>query len=132
MSDCVFCKIVAGEIPSSRVYEDAEAYAFLDIAPFKRGHTLIVSRTHVPNALTDAEVMAELTPAIQAVGELLRERLGATGLNILTNVGEDAGQSVFHLHVHLIPRYADDPGFAAMVERAPGADDLDAVRAALA
>lgn len=131
MSDCLFCRIVAGEIPSARVYEDADAIAFLDIAPFKRGHTLVVSKRHVPNALADADVLATLAPAVTAVGALLTERLGADGMNILTNVNEVAGQSVFHLHVHLIPRYADDPGFAALVRRAPAADDLDAVRAAL-
>lgn len=131
MSDCLFCRIVAGEIPSARVYEDADAIAFLDIAPFKRGHTLVVSKRHVPNALADADVLATLAPAVTAVGALLTERLGADGMNILTNVNEVAGQSVFHLHVHLIPRYADDPGFAALVRRVPAADDLDAVRAAL-
>jgi len=131
VSDCLFCRIVAGEIPSARVYEDADAIAFLDIAPFKRGHTLVVSKRHVPNALADADVLATLAPAVTAVGALLTERLGADGMNILTNVNEVAGQSVFHLHVHLIPRYADDPGFAALVRRAPAADDLDAVRAAL-
>ncbi len=130
MSDCLFCRIVAGEIPSARVYEDADAFAFLDIAPFKRGHTLIVSKRHVPHALADAGVLASLAPAVTAVGTLLAERLGADGMNILTNVNEVAGQSVFHLHVHLIPRYADDPGFAALVQRVAD-DDLDAVRAAL-
>ena len=131
MSDCLFCRIVAGEIPSARVYEDADAIAFLDIAPFKRGHTLVVSKRHVPNALADADVLATLAPAVTAVGTLLTARLGADGMTILTNVNEVAGQSVFHLHVHLIPRYADDPGFAALVRRVPAADDLDAVRAAL-
>ena len=129
-SECLFCRIVAGEIPSRRVYEDAAAVAFLDIEPYKPGHTLVVSRRHVPDALADAEVLASLAPAVAATGELLRERLGASGLNIVSNVGADAGQSVFHLHVHLIPRYADDPGFGALVRRAPKADP-DAVHARL-
>lgn len=131
MSDCLFCRIVAGEIPSARLYEDDDAVAFLDIAPFKRGHTLVVSKRHVRDALTDADVLASLAPAVTAVGALLTERLGADGLNIVSNVGEVAGQSVFHLHVHLIPRYADDPGFTALVRRVAD-DDLDSVRAALA
>lgn len=126
MSDCLFCRIVEGTVPSTKVYEDADAYAFLDIAPFKAGHTLVVSKTHVPDALADAGVLASLAPAISTVGALLTERLGASGLNILTNVGEVAGQSVFHLHVHLIPRYADDPGFARLVVCAAD-DDLTAV-----
>ncbi len=120
MDECLFCKIVAGQIPSTQVYEDADAYAFLDIMPFKPGHTLVVSKQHVPNALADAAVLAKLSPAIKAVGETLMAKLGADGLNIVTNVNEVSGQSVFHLHVHLIPRYADNPGFAAMV--VPDAD----------
>ena len=96
--------------------------AFLDIAPFKRGHTLVVSRQHVSDALADADVLASLAPAITAVGRLLTERLGAQGMNILTNVGEVSGQSVFHLHVHLIPRFQDACGIEAMLTRD---DDID-------
>lgn len=130
MSDCIFCRIVAGEIPSSQVYADEAAIAFLDIAPFKRGHTLVVSRVHVGDALEDPAVLASLAPAIAATGRLLMERLGADGLNLVSNVNEVAGQSVHHLHVHLVPRYADDPGFAALVR--PVADpDLAAVKALL-
>ena len=128
--DCIFCRIVAGEIPSKRVYADDHAVAFLDVAPFKRGHTLDVPRTHVADALADAGVLASLAPAIASVGSLLVERLGASGLNIVSNMGEDAGQSVFHLHVHLVPRYADDAGFAAMVTRVADID-TDEVYAAL-
>ena len=121
-ADCIFCKIVAGEIPSKQVYADDVAVAFLDVAPFKRGHTLVVSRTHVADALADADVLASLAPAIRATGRLLVDRLGASGLNIVSNMGQDAGQSVFHLHVHLVPRYPDDAGFAAMVRKADGID----------
>lgn len=123
MTDCLFCRIVAGEIPSSFVYADDAAVAFLDIAPFKPGHTLVVSRTHVADALADADVLASLAPAITNVGALLTERLGADGMNILTNVHEVAGQSVFHLHVHLIPRFADNPGIGAMLDRDPDIDN---------
>lgn len=128
--DCIFCRIVAGEIPSKQVHADEHAIAFLDVAPFKRGHTLVVSRTHVPDALTDADVLASLAPTIASVGRLLMDRLGASGLNIVSNVGPDAGQSVFHLHVHLMPRFADDAGFSAMVDRVDGID-TDEVFAAL-
>ena len=122
MSDCIFCRIVSGEIPARQVYADEHAIAFLDVAPFKRGHTLVVPRAHVSDALADADVLASIAPAVTAVGHLLVERLGASGLNIVSNVGPDAGQSVFHLHVHLVPRYADDAGFAAMVQRVAGID----------
>lgn len=130
MTDCLFCKIVAGEIPSTQVYADDAAVAFLDVAPLKAGHTLVVPRRHVVDALEDADALASLAPAIKATGEILRERLGASGLNIVSNVGADAGQSVFHLHVHVVPRYADDAGFAALVTR-DEAIDADAVAAAL-
>lgn len=115
--DCVFCRIVAGDIPSRQVYADGTAVAFLDVAPYKRGHTLVVPRTHVPDALSDADVLASIAPAITATGRLLVERLGADGLNVLSNVGEVAGQSVHHMHFHLVPRFADAPGIAAMVRR---------------
>ncbi len=130
MPDCLFCRIVAGEIPCKQVYADDTAIAFLDLAPFKTGHTLVVPRAHVSDALSDADVLGSLAPAIVATGRLLTERLGASGMNILSNRGEDAGQSVFHLHVHLVPRYADDPGMGAMLTRA-ASDDLDAVHARL-
>lgn len=125
---CIFCRIVAGEIPSRRVFEDDAAVAFLDMDPFKTGHTLVVPRTHVTDALADADVLASMAPAITATGRLLVERLGASGLNILSNIGEDAGQSVFHLHVHLVPRYADDAGMGALLTRT-ASGDLDAVHA---
>lgn len=130
MSDCVFCRIISGEIPSTRIYADDAAVAFLDIAPFKPGHTLVVAREHVPHALASASVLAALAPAITQVGNLLVDRLGADGMNILTNVNEVSGQSVFHLHVHLIPRFASDPGMAAMLDRDPAIDN-DEVRARL-
>ena len=128
MSDCIFCRIVAGEIPSRQVHADEHAIAFLDMEPFKTGHTLVVPRAHVTDALADADVLASIAPAIAATGKLLVEKLGASGMNVLSNVGEDAGQSVFHLHVHLVPRYADDAGMGAMLRRTPGAD-LDEVHA---
>lgn len=127
---CLFCRIIAGEIPSRQVYADHAAVAFLDVVPLKRGHTLVVPRAHVTDAIEAPEVLARIAPAIAAAGALLRARLGASGVNLLSNIGSDAGQSVFHLHVHLIPRYADDPGLAAMVERTTP-DDLDAVAAVI-
>lgn len=129
MPDCIFCRIVAGEIPSKQVYADEHAVAFLDLEPFKRGHTLVVPREHVGDALADAGVLASIAPAIVATGNIIASRLGASGMNILSNVGQDAGQSVFHLHVHLVPRYADDPGMGALLQRTPS--DLDETFAAI-
>lgn len=128
--DCLFCAIVAGEVGSRKVYEDEVAFAFLDINPWHRGHTLVVPKRHIPDALASGAVWAEIGPAIQATGQLLVDRLGADGMNVLSNVGAVAGQEVFHLHLHLIPRYADNPGIAAM--RSPAGEiDLDEVAAQL-
>ena len=125
---CLFCRIVAGEIPSRQVYADDAAVAFLDLEPLKTGHTLVVPREHVPDALSGASVLAAIAPAIAATGRLLMDKLGATGLNVVSNVGADAGQSVFHLHVHLVPRYADDAGMSTLLVRTADTD-LDAVAA---
>ena len=122
----IYCRIVAGEIPSNRVYEDDHAIAFLDLDPFKTGHTLVVPRAHVSDALADAAVLASIAPAIAATGTLLVEKLGASGMNVLSNVGEDAGQSVFHLHVHLVPRFAHRAGLRELLVRESGID-LDRV-----
>ena len=125
---CLFCRIVAGELPSRTVYEDADCVAFLDIPPWHRGHTLVVPRRHVPDALSDATVLASLSPAIVATGTLLVRRLGADGMTVLSSVGAAAGQEVFHLHVHLVPRYALAAGVGALVTHGdPG--DLDDVLA---
>lgn len=82
----------------------------------------MVAKQHARDILADPAVTASLAPAITAVGELLQARLGAAGLNVLSNVGEVSGQSVFHLHVHVIPRYADDPGFEQLTVRVEGID----------
>jgi histidine triad (HIT) family protein len=124
--DCLFCAIIAGDIPSRQVYADDAAVAFLDISPWHRGHTLVVPRRHVSDALSQPEALSEIAPAINAVARLLSERLEADGMNILINSGAVSGQEVFHLHAHLIPRYAGHPGMAALMEREPGID-LDAV-----
>ncbi|MDO5094719.1 MAG: HIT domain-containing protein [Propionibacteriaceae bacterium] len=127
MTDCLFCRIVADEIPSRRVYENEACLAFLDINPWQPGHTLVIPRRHVIDALTDEAVLAEVAPTVHRVGNLLKERLGATACNILSNAGADSGQEVFHMHVHVLPRYADNPGIANM--RGTTADDLADIHA---
>ena len=126
---CLFCSIVAGDIPSRQVYADEHAIAFLDIGPWKRGHTLVIPRRHVDDVLAADEALTEIAPAIGATSRLLVERLRADGLNLLANAGATAGQEVFHLHVHLVPRYASQPGLRALFGRSE--DDLDEVHAAL-
>jgi histidine triad (HIT) family protein len=108
--DCLFCKIVAGEIPSTRVDEDERTVAFMDINPATRGHLLVVPREHstdlldVPHADLDACARMAQKLAGKAKG-----RLGADGVNLLSSCGSAAWQTVFHFHVHVIPRYDGDP-----------------------
>ena len=123
--DCLFCAIVAGEIPSRKVYEDDAAFAFLDIAPWQEGHTLVVPKRHTVDALADDEALAEVSPAVARVGRLLKERLGADACTVLSNAGAASGQEVFHTHVHVLPRWADNPGVANMRTRVTA--DLDDV-----
>jgi histidine triad (HIT) family protein len=124
--DCLFCRIVAGEIPSRQVYADDVAIAFLDINPWHVGHTLVVPRRHVPDLLTDPDAFTEIAPAVTATAALLSRRLGADGLNLLTSSGATAGQEVFHLHVHVVPRYSHRPGLRELMVREPNTN-LDEV-----
>nr|WP_245788013.1 HIT family protein [Tessaracoccus bendigoensis] len=110
LMDCLFCSIIAGDIPSLKVYEDDVAYALLDINPWQVGHTLVVPKRHSTDILEDDDVLAEIAPTIAQVGRLLKERLGADACNVVANAGAVAGQEVFHTHVHVLPRYADRPG----------------------
>lgn len=111
MSDCIFCKIVAGEIPASKVYEDDQVLAFLDITQVTKGHTLIIPKKHYRNVLDmDAEAAGQLFTAVPAIARQLKEKLGASGLNIVNNNEEAAGQTVFHTHIHLLPRFDQNDG----------------------
>jgi histidine triad (HIT) family protein len=127
---CLFCRIVAGEVPSRRIYADEHAVAFLDIGPWHRGHSLVVPRQHVPDLVTGEPAFAEIAPAIDAVARLLMRTLAADGVNVLSSAGAVAGQEVFHLHVHVVPRYADEPGLAMLVNPDTVPDgELDSVYA---
>lgn len=110
--DCVFCKIVEGKIPSHKVYEDDDVLAFLDISQTTPGHTLVVSKKHYSNFLTtEKDIMHKVMDVAQRIGQAQMSILGAKGVNILSNVNKEAGQSVFHFHVHVIPRYVANEGF---------------------
>ena len=111
MSDCIFCKIVSGEIPSSKVYEDQHILAFLDITQVTKGHTLVIPKKHFRNVLDlDQETASQLFSAIPAIASHLKDKLGASGLNIVNNNEEVAGQTVFHTHIHLLPRFEGQDG----------------------
>ena len=109
-NDCVFCAIAAGEIPSFKVYEDDLVLAYLDINPFAKGHTLVIPKAHAAGLLDADDVMlAEVIVRVKRVAAHLKETLGCDGFHILQNNGEAAGQTVRHLHFHIVPRWTGDP-----------------------
>src|SRR5437016_735066 len=108
--DCLFCKILAGELPAQIVDEDERTIAFMDIAPATRGHALVIPRVHSADlrGIADDDLEA-VALASRRLAARMTERLGADGINLLNACGPAAWQTVFHFHVHVIPRYADDP-----------------------
>jgi histidine triad (HIT) family protein len=107
---CIFCRIVAGELPSTVVASTERSLAFMDISPATYGHLLVVPRRHTRDITTvDAEDLADAVLLAQRMARRVRERLGADGVNLLQSSGEVAWQTVFHLHLHVVPRYAGDP-----------------------
>ena len=127
MSDCVFCRIVAGELPSIRVYEDERAIAIMDINPATRGHALVIPRAHADDiaAAEEADV-AHCAVVARRLASLARRRLGADGVTVMQSNGAAAWQTVFHYHVHVIPRYDGDPLVLPWTP-APAADDLHSI-----
>ncbi len=112
MEKDIFCKIVDGEIPCHKLYEDEVVLAFLDISQVTKGHALVISKKHYENFLSvPHEVMHHVMDVAQRIGQVDIKFLGAKGVNILTNCYKEAGQSVMHFHVHVIPRYAKEEGF---------------------
>ena len=108
--DCLFCKIVAGEVPATRVHEDERTVAFMDIGPATRGHVLVVPRAHAADVFEiDPEDLAACARTAQGLARRQRERLGAHGVNLLNSSGAQAWQTVMHFHLHVIPRYPGDP-----------------------
>ena len=117
MADCIFCKIIAGEIPSSTVYEDDQVIAFLDISQVTPGHTLVVPKQHFRNLLEmDADSASQLFARVPDIARKVMKATGAKGMNILNNNEEIAGQTVFHTHVHLAPRYEETDGLQISFE----------------
>jgi histidine triad (HIT) family protein len=108
--DCIFCKIVAGELPARIVDEDERTVAFMDIAPATRGHALVIPRAHSGDLLEVApEDLSAVALASKRLAARAKERLGADGVNLINSCGAAAWQTVFHFHVHVIPRYEGDP-----------------------
>ena len=112
MDNCIFCKIIKKEIPSNIVYEDNKFLAFLDIAKATNGHTILIPKKHSKNILEcDDELLKEMIVIAKNIANKYIERLYAKGCNILTNCNEVAGQTCFHFHIHIIPRYNELDGF---------------------
>jgi histidine triad (HIT) family protein len=126
--ECIFCRILAGELPGTIVAEDERTVSFMDINPATRGHALVVPRAHSRDLLEiDPEDLAACARAAQDLARRQKDVLGADGVNLLNACGERAWQTVFHFHVHVIPRYAGDP---LQLPWVPGPGDPDAIRAA--
>ena len=121
VEDCIFCKIVAGELPAHIVAEDERTLTFMDIAPGTCGHALVIPRTHARDLWeVDPDDLAAVALAAQRMALKQRDRLGADGVNLINSCGAAAWQTVFHFHMHVIPRYVDDPLKLPWV---PGASD---------
>jgi len=106
--DCLFCKIISGEVPSYTLYEDKDVKVFLDIFPVSKGHSLIIPKKHY-DQITDVPVEEmDFLKKLPVISEKLKEVTGATGLNVVQSNGSDAGQVVGHVHFHLIPRFPED------------------------
>jgi histidine triad (HIT) family protein len=107
---CIFCKVIAGEIPGEIVDSDARTVTVMDINPATRGHVVVIPREHAENLLTVSEEdLAATMGAVRRIIERTQETFAPAGFNVLNNMGRAAWQSIFHFHVHVIPRYADDP-----------------------
>jgi histidine triad (HIT) family protein len=109
MPDCIFCKIVRGELPSIKVYEDADTLAFLTIQPTNTGHTLVIPKEHAANVFeASTELWGSVQETVRKVAHAVEKGMGADGVNINNNNRPHAGQVVDHIHVHVIPRFKDD------------------------
>ena len=109
MNDCIFCKILKGELPCMKIYEDEHTLSFLDIAKDVDGHILVIPKKHVTNILdADAETLSHVMNTVKKIGVHLTENCGYEGMHILNANNECSGQTVFHLHIHIIPRKRDD------------------------
>lgn len=122
MSECIFCKIIEGSLPSHKVFENDDCYAFLDIFPAGRGHTLVIPKKHVKDIHeADADTYSKVASAAKEVADLLASKLESEGTTIFQMSREAGWQTVFHLHMHVIPRWKDD-GLHKPWDIAPAAD----------
>ena len=119
--NCIFCKIAGGEIPSSTVYEDEDFRVILDLGPASKGHALILPKQHYKDLCElDEAIAAKVMPLAAKIGKAMKKSLGCAGFNVVQNNGTEAGQTVFHFHMHVIPRYEGGP---TIVSWTPGKED---------
>ena len=127
--NCIFCKIIAGKIPSHTIYEDEQFKVILDVGPATRGHALIIPKNHFTNLYELPEEMA--ADAMKLAKKLMikmTEKLHCDGFNVIQNNGEVAGQTVFHFHMHLIPRYKEDGEILKYIAGHPEGKELEEIR----
>jgi histidine triad (HIT) family protein len=127
--NCIFCKIANGEIPSRTLYEDNDFRVIMDLNPATKGHALILPKEHFKNLyeISD-ETASKVLPLAKKMATLMTEKLGCDGFNLIQNNNEIAGQSVFHFHMHLIPRYTDDNQNLVMKPNEVSAEELDKIK----
>ena len=129
MDDCIFCKIVKGEIPTEKVYEDEKVLAFKDINPAAPIHVLVIPKEHFDNIYDlDGETAGKLFSWATCIARAMRDALGCDGMNIVQNNGEIAGQTVNHFHLHLIPRYEGDGLNLNWPQQEISAEQLEEIR----
>lgn len=128
MKECIFCKIAKGEIPSATLYEDEEFRVILDLGPANKGHALILPKAHYENLydLPD-EMAAHAMILVKKIATKMKGILNCDGYNLVQNNGEAAGQTVFHFHMHLIPRYTDDHAGITWIPGTLTSEDRDEI-----
>lgn len=128
--DCIFCKIAAGEIPSRKLYEDDDVIVIMDLSPTSKGHSLIIPKEHCTNIYDiDEDVAAKVMRVAKRLAIKMTDALGCDGFNLLQNNGETAGQTMFHFHMHLIPRYKDaDNNMLKFTSVSLSDEEMDALR----
>lgn len=127
MKDCIFCKIVSGEIPCYKIFENENVLAFLDVAKDAIGHTLVIPKKHTENILNcDSETLAEVFDVAQKISKHFVKNCGFDGVQVINNCGESAGQTVMHFHVHIVPRKHGD-GLLVWKLGAPSEMDLEKI-----
>lgn len=127
--NCIFCKIIAGELPSHTLYEDNKFKVILDVGPATKGHALIVAKNHYDNLYElPEEDAAEAMMLAKKMMTKMTDKLGCDGFNVLQNNGEVAGQTVFHFHMHLVPRYKDDGEIFKYISGEPNQEELEQIK----